>query len=97
MDPSKRQRVEGANGNGEVTSKIEEKVAKMEAQAGGTQRCLRLMGIMSGTSFDGIDITIADYWKDSSGVRIKLLFSTTYPFPADLKQRALKIIHEEKV
>ena len=46
---------------------------------------MRVAGIMSGTSLDGIDVAIVDI----AGKRIKTVAHSTTPYPAAIRERIL--------
>lgn len=46
-----------------------------------------IIGIMSGTSLDGIDIALCNFNDDSGKLKYKILEATTYNYPDSLKSR----------
>jgi len=47
---------------------------------------MRVCGLMSGTSLDGLDIAVVDFSLDNGKVRHELLFFDTIPYPAELRE-----------
>ncbi len=54
----------------------------------------RLAGVMSGTSLDGLDVAVADFWHDGSRERFSLVGWHHVEFPPLLRLR-LRRLHEE--
>ncbi len=52
---------------------------------------MRVAGIMSGTSLDGIDVAIVDISKKRSGVRVKPVAFRTTPYPRLVRQALLAV------
>ena len=52
----------------------------------------KAIGIMSGTSLDGIDIILCDIKDSELPINIKTLITHTYPMPVDIKAKILKSI-----
>jgi anhydro-N-acetylmuramic acid kinase len=52
----------------------------------------RVVGLMSGTSLDGIDLAEVEISGDYPRIKVKLLRFASYPFPADLRKEALELI-----
>lgn len=50
------------------------------------------IGIMTGTSLDGIDLAIVDFIYDGSTFAIKEKYFNTYEYPPDLKKEVLDLI-----
>ena len=54
-------------------------------------KSLRVIGLMSGTSADGIDVAIARISGAPPNVRAKLEHATSIPFPAPIRESILRI------
>ncbi|MDY0346753.1 MAG: anhydro-N-acetylmuramic acid kinase, partial [Acholeplasma sp.] len=52
----------------------------------------KAIGIMSGTSLDGIDIILCEIKDSEHPINIKTLITHTYTMPADIKAKILKSI-----
>ena len=52
----------------------------------------RIVGLMSGTSLDGIDAALCDVSGSGTATRVELLAFETFPFPAPLRRRVLEAI-----
>ncbi len=52
---------------------------------------MRVIGLMSGTSVDGIDAALVEIHGSTHDLRVELLSGNTYPYPEDLRQRILAI------
>jgi len=48
---------------------------------------IRTVGLMTGTSMDGLDICVADIDLTRKKLRHEVIYSDSVPFPSDLKQR----------
>lgn len=48
-----------------------------------------ILGLMSGTSADGVDIALCDIHRESEQVEATILFGKTYPYTPALRQRIL--------
>ncbi|MCD6235071.1 MAG: anhydro-N-acetylmuramic acid kinase [Candidatus Marinimicrobia bacterium] len=48
---------------------------------------IRTVGLMTGTSMDGLDICVADIDLTQKGLQYKVLYSDSVPFPSKLKER----------
>lgn len=51
----------------------------------------RVIGLISGTSVDGIDAALVDIAKSSDDLTVQLLAGTTYPYPAELREQILAV------
>ncbi|MGC9506076.1 anhydro-N-acetylmuramic acid kinase [Baaleninema sp.] len=52
---------------------------------------VRAMGLMSGTSVDGIDAALVDVTGTEADLQVKLLAAKTYPYPEALRLRILEL------
>lgn len=50
---------------------------------------MRVLGMISGTSHDGIDIAVVDFSVDGDVLRARIAHSTSVPYAADLRQRLI--------
>lgn len=48
-----------------------------------------ILGLMSGTSADGVDIALCDIHHESNRLDAKIIFGQTYPYTPELRQRIL--------
>lgn len=46
---------------------------------------MRVCGLMSGTSLDGLDIAVADFFEEHGKIQYEIHFFTTIPYPEDLQ------------
>ncbi|MBN3963256.1 anhydro-N-acetylmuramic acid kinase [Nostoc sp. NMS8] len=51
----------------------------------------RVIGLISGTSVDGIDAVLVDISGTESDLKVELLAGATYPYPAELRERILAV------
>ncbi|WP_375497635.1 anhydro-N-acetylmuramic acid kinase [uncultured Nostoc sp.] len=51
----------------------------------------RVIGLISGTSVDGIDATLVEISGTELDLKIELLAGATYPYPAELRERILAV------
>ncbi|MBC6433585.1 anhydro-N-acetylmuramic acid kinase [Nostoc sp. HG1] len=51
----------------------------------------RVIGLISGTSVDGIDAALVDISGTELDLKIELLAGATYPYPAELRERILAV------
>lgn len=49
----------------------------------------RVIGLMSGTSVDGIDAALVDIFGTGLDIKIELVAGETYPYPTEIRQRIL--------
>jgi anhydro-N-acetylmuramic acid kinase len=52
-------------------------------------RASQVIGLMSGTSVDGVDAVLAMLQGHGPGMQVRVLASATYPYPAELRQQIL--------
>lgn len=52
-------------------------------------RVLRVIGLMSGTSADGVDAALVALHGEGPGLEVEILAHATYPYPADLRAQVL--------
>lgn len=50
---------------------------------------MRVLGMISGTSHDGIDVAVVDLVADRDRLRMRLVHTASAPYPADLRRRLL--------
>lgn len=55
-------------------------------------RPMRVCGLMSGTSLDGLDIAVTDFYEENESIRHELKFFTTMPYPDDLRERLISLM-----
>jgi len=48
---------------------------------------LTILGLMSGTSLDGLDLALCDFWKDDHEFHYKILQAKTFAYPHELFQK----------
>jgi anhydro-N-acetylmuramic acid kinase len=48
---------------------------------------LRILGIMSGTSLDGLDLALCDFWKNEHTFHYNILQTKTFPYPNTFSQK----------
>lgn len=53
---------------------------------------MRVMGMISGTSHDGIDVAIVDFEVAGDVLRARIVHHTSVPYPADLRDRLIKAL-----
>lgn len=54
---------------------------------------LKAIGLMSGTSLDGLDICFAQFWKENSKWNFKIVKAETLPYPKDLEDQLRNSIY----
>ena len=54
---------------------------------------MKIIGLISGTSIDGIDAVLVEVTGKDLDVEIELLKAKTYPYPSDLKKKILEVCH----
>lgn len=54
-----------------------------------------IIGLMSGTSLDGLDVALCQCSAAGSNTRVKLLEFTTLPYPASFKQRVKEVFSKK--
>jgi anhydro-N-acetylmuramic acid kinase len=57
----------------------------------GTNKSVRVIGLMSGTSADGIDVAIARISGAPPNIRAKIEHATSFPFPAEIRKTILRV------
>lgn len=50
-----------------------------------------VIGLISGTSVDGIDAALADITGTDFDLKVQFLAGATYPYPADLREKILAV------
>ena len=51
----------------------------------------RVVGLISGTSVDGIDAVLVDIYGQDLEIKVNLVAGATYPYPKDLRERILRV------
>jgi anhydro-N-acetylmuramic acid kinase len=54
-------------------------------------RAMRVIGLISGTSVDGIDAVLVEITGKETDLSLKLLAGATYPYPTALRERILEV------
>jgi anhydro-N-acetylmuramic acid kinase len=54
-------------------------------------KSMRVIGLMSGTSADGIDVAVARISGAQPGLKARIEHSTSFPFPRDVRARILRV------
>ena len=54
---------------------------------------MRIVGLISGTSVDGIDAVLVELTGTTHDLSLKLIAGETYPYPKDLRHRILEVCH----
>ncbi len=52
---------------------------------------MRVIGLISGTSVDGIDSALVDITGEGSAIAVDLISAETYPYPANLRSHILEV------
>lgn len=60
-------------------------------QASEFNRAMRIIGLISGTSVDGIDAVLVEITGKETDLVLKLLAGDTYPYPTALRERILEV------
>lgn len=55
----------------------------------------RVLGLMSGTSLDGLDACLARFWDEGDRVHFEIEAFATYPYPDDLRAEVLRQMDPE--
>ncbi|HSG05577.1 MAG TPA: anhydro-N-acetylmuramic acid kinase, partial [Nitrospiria bacterium] len=58
---------------------------------------MRVIGLLSGTSTDGIDAALVDITGRGIRARLRLLNFTTFPYPAGLREELTALTHDGRV
>jgi anhydro-N-acetylmuramic acid kinase len=58
---------------------------------------MRVIGLMSGTSVDGIDAALVEITGTTIDLSVELLAETTYPYPAEIRSQILAVCGGEKL
>ena len=59
------------------------------------QEAQRIIGLMSGTSVDGIDAVLIEAWGNGLATQVRVLAHTTYPYTPDLRAQLLAASYPE--
>ena len=57
----------------------------------------RVIGLMSGTSVDGIDAALVEITGSDVNVQVRLLSGATYPYPTELREQILEVCEGGKL
>jgi len=57
---------------------------------------MRIIGLMSGTSVDGIDAALTEVWGEGYAVQAKLIRGVTHPYPEDVRSHILSLCANER-
>jgi len=66
-------------------------VEKKTSQASQGEHITRVIGLISGTSVDGIDAALVEIAGSDVDLNVELLASATYPYPKSLKEQILSL------
>lgn len=55
------------------------------------KKCRKIVGLMSGTSVDGVSLVLAEVCGQQLETKVKLLAYKTYPYPEDLRRMIFKL------
>ena len=58
---------------------------------------MKVIGLISGTSVDGIDAALVEIKGKERDLQIELLRGQTYPYPAELNEKILAVCHGEAI
>jgi anhydro-N-acetylmuramic acid kinase len=58
---------------------------------------MKVIGLMSGTSVDGIDAALVDIYGTTLDLQVELLAGATYPYPDELRSQILAVCSGEKL
>ncbi|WP_413167175.1 anhydro-N-acetylmuramic acid kinase [Capilliphycus salinus ALCB114379] len=56
-----------------------------------------VIGLISGTSVDGIDAAFVDIQESSTGLQVELIAAQTYPYPSELRSQILRLCGGESI
>ncbi len=57
----------------------------------------RVVGLISGTSVDGIDAVLVDIYGQDLEIKIDLVAGATYPYPKELRERILRVCIGDRI
>ena len=60
-------------------------------EANSHQEAMIVIGLMSGTSVDGIDAALVEVRGTETNLKVNLLAGATFPYPEDLRTRILDV------
>jgi len=63
----------------------------LEKKASGSSQVTRVIGLISGTSVDGIDAALVEIAGNDVDLNVELLASATYPYPKVLREQILAV------
>jgi anhydro-N-acetylmuramic acid kinase len=56
-----------------------------------------MLGIMSGTSLDGLDLALCSFWKNDTGFSYKILQTNTFSYPQSLLTKLQELFHTSAI
>jgi len=58
---------------------------------------LTVLGIMSGTSLDGLDLALCSFWRNDTGFCYEILKTKTFAYPQTLQQKLQELFHSSAI
>ncbi|VEP18050.1 Anhydro-N-acetylmuramic acid kinase [Hyella patelloides LEGE 07179] len=58
---------------------------------------MKVIGLISGTSIDGIDAVLVEITGENLDIEIELLNAETYPYPTELKSKIIEVCHNQAI
>jgi len=58
---------------------------------------LTVLGIMSGTSLDGLDLSLCSFWKNDTGYCYEIRKTKTFAYPQTLQQKLQELFHSSAI
>ena len=59
-----------------------------------TKKVIRTAGLMTGTSMDGLDISIAEIGLSNNTVDFNVIGTTSIPYPSDLQSQVRQAVYD---